>query len=133
LRRGPVAGICAALRATSTEWSLILVCDLPYLTPEYLRYLIQTAQDSEQQVIVPWASDGFHPLAAAYHRTALPVYESLLSGECRKATGAYRQLRVRALTPEELKPFDFEGCLFKNMNSLRDYEEARSWWEGRRR
>ncbi len=131
--RGPVAGVCAALRASATEWNLILACDLPYLTAEFLRYLIGAAKSSDVQVVVPVPGDGYQPLAAAYRRDALPVYENLLASSYPKMIEAYRKLRVRALTREELKSFDFEGCLFKNMNSSRDYEEARAWWEAHRR
>lgn len=130
--RGPVAGICAALKASSTDWNLILACDLPYLTADFLRHLIETTQDSDAQVVVPAQDDGYQPLAAAYHRDALPVYESLLVSSYPKIIEAYRELRVRILTAEELKPFDFEGRLFKNMNSARDEEEARAWWEAHR-
>ena len=129
--RGPVAGICAALSASSTNWNLILACDLPYLTADFLRHLIRTAKPSAAQVVVPAPGDAYQPLAAAYHRDTLPVYESLLVSGYPKITEAYRELRLRILTAEELKPFDFGGRLFKNMNSAREYEEARAWWEGR--
>ncbi len=131
--RGPVAGICTALRASSTDWNLILACDLPYLTADFLRHLIWTAKHSDAQVVVPAPSDGYQPLAAAYHRSTLPVFENLLVSSYPKITEAYRGLHVRILRTEELKLFDFEGRLFKNMNSPREYEEARAWWEARRR
>ena len=66
---GPLGGIATALGSTSTEWNLILGCDLPYLTPEWLTWLISRALESPAHVVVPESRRGLEPLAAMYHRS----------------------------------------------------------------
>jgi molybdopterin-guanine dinucleotide biosynthesis protein A len=41
--QGPLGGIVTALRLSPCPWSLIVGCDLPYLTGEWLEYLIGRA------------------------------------------------------------------------------------------
>lgn len=45
--QGSLAGIASALAATSASWNLILACDLPYLTRDWLNWLIARAMDSQ--------------------------------------------------------------------------------------
>ena len=54
---GPLGGIITALLATSEtgggEWNIIIGCDMPFLTREWLTYLVQRAQASEAEVVAP--------------------------------------------------------------------------------
>src|ERR1700685_2579242 len=50
---GPLGGIATALHASDAEWNLIVACDLPYLTREWLEYLLQRARDSAEAAVVP--------------------------------------------------------------------------------
>src|SRR6185437_9765564 len=44
---GPLGGISTALRIATCEWNLIVGCDLPFLTREWLEFLVaQTAASS---------------------------------------------------------------------------------------
>src|SRR5579863_4966310 len=43
IRRGPLAGIAAALAETRLPWNLIVACDLPYLSAAWLEWLLSRA------------------------------------------------------------------------------------------
>src|SRR6476646_3246496 len=66
---GPLGGIATALSATNSEWNLILGCDLPYLTQEWIAWLISHALDSPAYAVVPESRRGPEPLAAMYHQS----------------------------------------------------------------
>jgi len=55
---GPLGGIITALAATGesrigAEWNLIVSCDMPFLTGEWLEFLSTQAQASDAEVVVP--------------------------------------------------------------------------------
>jgi molybdenum cofactor guanylyltransferase len=45
--RAPLVGIATALSETTVSWNLVLACDLPYLTPQWLDWLLERAANSE--------------------------------------------------------------------------------------
>ncbi|HTZ34176.1 MAG TPA: molybdenum cofactor guanylyltransferase [Methylomirabilota bacterium] len=130
--QGPLGGILTALSAQSTsdEWALIVSCDMPFLTLDFLTYLRNHAQSSSEQVIVPESDNGLEPLCAAWKRQALPEIQMAFDDGVRKVTEAMKRLSMEVLDESAWKRFDTEGHLFWNMNTLADFEEARRILEG---
>ncbi len=123
---GPLGGIATALRAATAPWSLIVATDLPYLTREWLEYLIARALASSADAVLPMNTRGAEPLCAIYHQRAEPAIRKALERGTRKVTDGLLDVRVETITPAQWNPFDSEGLLFKNMNSPEDYEEAKA-------
>jgi molybdopterin-guanine dinucleotide biosynthesis protein A len=133
---GPLGGIATALRASEADWNLIVACDLPYLTREWLEYLLQRARDSEAEAVVPMNltpenKRGAEPLCAAYHKGCEPALRRALERGVRKVTDGLAELRVEVIEPMEWKGFDSGGHLFKNVNTPADYEQAKRNLAGR--
>jgi molybdopterin-guanine dinucleotide biosynthesis protein A len=123
---GPLGGIATALRASSAEWSLVVACDLPYLTKAWLEYLVSCALASDADAVIAMNLDGAEPLCAAYRETAEPTIRSAVALGNRKVRSMLENLRGEVIEPADWKRFDSDGYLFKNMNSPEDYEEARA-------
>jgi molybdopterin-guanine dinucleotide biosynthesis protein A len=128
---GPLGGIATALRASGVEWNLIVACDLPYLTGEWLEFLIGQAMKSDADAVLPMNDRGAEPLCAMYHKRAEGAIRAALDRGVRKVTDALADVRIKFIEPREWKGFDSDGLLFKNMNSPADYEEAKLRLEGR--
>lgn len=124
---GPLGGIATALRVAATPWNLIVACDLPFLTREWLGFLLERATASQADALLPSSAEGHaEPLCAAYHRRCEPAIRAALARGVRKVTDGLAGLRVAQMPHTEWKQFDSRGRLFKNMNSPADYEEARA-------
>jgi molybdopterin-guanine dinucleotide biosynthesis protein A len=122
--QGPLAGIATALAATDTMWNLILACDLPYLTHEWVDWLLARAANSQQQIVMPRTARGPEPLAAVYHRDcAEPIAASLARG-VRKVAEAIEQFQVDFVFEREWRHIDPGGRVLRNMNTPADYDEA---------
>jgi molybdenum cofactor guanylyltransferase len=122
---GPLGAIATVLRTSAVPWNLILACDLPYLTRDWLEFLVRRGFQSVADAVLPMNLLGAEPLCAMYHKRAESRVQAALGSGIRKVTEGLRQLVVESIEPPEWKAFDSEGLLFKNMNSPEDYEEAK--------
>jgi len=134
---GPLGGIATALRHTRKPWNLIVGCDLPFLTEDWIRYLAARAtrahKDAESRfdLVIPENQGRLEPLCAMYHQRCVVTISTELARGVRKVTAAFAGLRLDLVPPEEWKAFDSGGLLFKNMNSPADYQRAREILEGK--
>jgi len=130
---GPLGGIITALQWTrrtppSCEWNLILGCDMPFVTREWLNYLVERAMLSDAEVIAPRSTHGLEPLCACWRTAAQDTLQSAFGRGVRKVTEAMKLLRMEVLDEAHWKRFDSHGRLFCNMNTPQDYEEAARVW-----
>jgi molybdopterin-guanine dinucleotide biosynthesis protein A len=123
---GPLGGIATALRISPLPWSLIVGCDLPFLTGAWLEYLIARAEVSTADVVVPESMQGPEPLCAIYHKRSEAAIAEALEQGVRKVTDALARLAMEKVLAAEWKAFDSDGWLFKNINMPADYEQARA-------
>ena len=132
---GPLGGIATALRVTNSEWNLILACDLPHLSSEWLGYLIHRAQSSAADAVLAVNEHWTEPLCAAYRKNCEALVRDAVANGRRKVqdcvAGLRRQGRLECVEPSEWKAFDSDGTLFKNMNSPQDYLDAKARFGGR--
>jgi len=122
-------GIATALRAAKSPWNLILACDLPYLTSEWLDWLLSRAVHSAAQIVMPRTSRGLEPLAAVYRRECAASIVAALERGIRKVTDAMAEFQTECLLESDWSELDPDGRVLRNMNAPADYEEARQWFE----
>jgi molybdopterin-guanine dinucleotide biosynthesis protein A len=129
---GPLAGIATALAATRSSWNLIVACDLPYLTSNWLEWLLSRALRSRGEAVVPRAERGIEPLAAVYRRECGGPIAAALARGVRKVSDAIEEFRADFVYPREWRGIDPSGLVLRNMNAPGDYEEALKWWAAER-
>ena len=128
--KGPLAGIHTALKACDeNESALILACDLPFITSEFLSFLcqqhqagnLQSAIRNPQSITVPTDQDGrLQPLAAIYERTCLPAIEELLAADRLKVDRLFEQVPTQLIPFSEIAKLDGAEQIFQNINSPAD-------------
>jgi molybdopterin-guanine dinucleotide biosynthesis protein A len=133
---GPLGGIATALLDAAKQdarctWCMIAGCDLPFLRRDWLEYLVTRARRSKADAVMPVSPRGAEPLCAAYRTSAASLLAQELDRGVRKITDALAGARVETIGLEEWKPFDPDGRLLKNMNTMEDYEDVRAAWATR--
>lgn len=133
---GPLGGIITALQHTAEtdracRWNLILSCDMPFLSPEWLQYLVSRALTArtDTQIILPHSAHGPEPLCACYRTDAADTLKNVFDTGIRKVTAALKQRATEVLDESVWKRFDSAGRLFWNMNTPADFIEAQRLWE----
>ena len=135
--QGPLAGIITALQTTEeiaggAEWNLIVGCDMPFLTREWLTYLAERAEASSAETVAPRSEQGLEPLCACWRTSAAAKLQRTFEGGTRKITEAMKQLHMEVVDEADWKRFDTAGRLFWNMNTAADYDEAKRILEAQR-
>jgi molybdopterin-guanine dinucleotide biosynthesis protein A len=103
---GALRAFVDALNAAPTPVLAVLAVDLPLATADFLTRLTGLARDTAVSV-VPQHADGYEPMAAAWHRSALPVLRAALgTGQSLQQACAILQtqnlLQPHPLTPNEI-------------------------------
>jgi len=104
---------------------LIVSCDMPFLTTEWLRFLLERAARSGAEAVVPKSAKGWEPLCACWRVSAAEIVLPNFEAGTRKITESLNALHVEVLDEKDCKRFDSDGRLFWNMNTQADYDEAR--------
>ena len=131
---GPLGGIITAMSVSekvgnASGWNLMVSCDMPFLTQDWLAFLCERALGSDFEVIVPLSQHGLEPLCACWKTSALDTLQATFDGGVRKVTEAMKRLSMEILDETHWKRFDSDGRLFWNMNTPQDYRDAVSLME----
>jgi molybdopterin-guanine dinucleotide biosynthesis protein A len=86
-----------------------------------LGHLLSYAQDRD--VVVPWIERGYHPLCAVYTRGCGAAVARRLAEGPVTMTGLFEEVRVHAVTSEELDAFGNRHRLLANVNTPAECEE----------
>jgi molybdopterin-guanine dinucleotide biosynthesis protein A len=120
---GALGGLVTAIAESRSETTIVLACDLPFVTAGFLRFLWEECRGFD--VALPRTEDGYHPLCACWSRGARAELERRAAAGLRRIIDALSALRVREIGPGEVARFDRPaGTLLFNVNTAHDYERA---------
>ena len=124
---GAWSGIDAALTNAQCEWVLVLACDLPFVSVEFLR-LLADRMNNEFDAVVPRQPDGrLQPLCAIYRvapaKEVLNIF--LKDASSLPPVGSmFENMRTRVVAAEEYGGLANAEKLFSNINTPADLTAA---------
>ena len=122
---GPLAGIAAGLEAlakANMATAFVTACDVPFLNPGLVRFLLSQSQDYD--IVVPRDDEHHHPLTAVYRVHLYEEIADMLSVGMRRPVQLFDKVRTKTVELSELQGFDPELQSFTNMNAPPDYRAA---------
>jgi molybdenum cofactor guanylyltransferase len=123
---GALGGLHAALNACAAPWAAVVSCDLPFVTPELFERLASLRGD-DADAVAPVQEDGRpQPLCALYAaaRCLDAAGRHIRAGELRPRV-LLQALRTRWVQFDDLSDLEGSDLFFDNVNTPRDYEEAK--------
>ena len=124
---GALGGIYTAVVQSPCDRTLVLGCDMPFVTTAFLERL---ARVTGADAVMPRTTGGYQPLCAIYGRACAPALRSRLDRGERHAAIPPGGVRVAEIGPGELAAYDPEGLLFVNVNTPHDYAQAQRQLNG---
>ncbi|TDN96221.1 molybdenum cofactor guanylyltransferase [Sunxiuqinia elliptica] len=115
---GPIGGLHASLKEAKNEWSLVVGCDMPFLTPEFVELLL--SEQINTCGVVPVHERGLEPMAAMYHNSLGPQLETYILKGSLKLQQVFRELPVSFVDVTDL--LKQSPKLFANLNHPSDLE-----------
>ena len=120
---GPLGGLYTALSTTAAP-VLLLACDLPFLTPNFLRYLVN--RRGPHQAVVPCTDAGLQPLCALYEPSCLAAVQAAIQADQLGMRDLLNNLSLDLVREKDWRPYDEHGLLFANLNAPAEYEQAQA-------
>jgi molybdopterin-guanine dinucleotide biosynthesis protein A len=125
---GPLGGVETALAECEPAGAvLVLACDLPFLSSEFLTILQRRHRESGASITVPLGPNSrVEPLVAIYSSTCLPAVKAQIASGHLRVDLLYDLVPTTRLRPEEYLYLSGSERFFVNFNTPADVEEASS-------
>ena len=120
--RGSLGGVFTGVEASAEPWSLVVACDMPFLSVDLLRHLVGESADVD--AVVPRLKGQPEPLHALYSKACLtPMQRRLQAGDL-KIASLFEAIRVRYVDEGTIDRIDPRHLSFFNINTRAQLEEA---------
>jgi molybdopterin-guanine dinucleotide biosynthesis protein A len=123
---GVLGGLHAGLEAAHHDLTLLVGCDMPFLSPRLLQAFAGWAEGYD--VALLRRGEQIEPLHGAYRRTCLPAIESAIHAKKRRILSFFREVRVCYVDQETVAPFDPDFHSFRNVNTMEEWEQTIAEW-----
>ena len=121
--KGSLGGIYTGLTYASTEWIMVVACDMPFINLELMEHMISKIFNHD--VVIPVRDGRPETMHALYSKKCVETIETNISMDDLKITNFFQNVRVRFVEDDELKEFDSTGISFFNVNTESELAEAR--------
>jgi molybdopterin-guanine dinucleotide biosynthesis protein A len=120
--RSPLVGIHAGLSASRTDLAFVVACDMPYVEPALVEFLLSQADGVD--AVVPVVRGYYEPLCAVYRRRCLGSIERLIEAGTLKVSALYERVGLHEANEEQILRRDLDLRSFVNVNMATEIEEA---------
>src|SRR5258706_501189 len=123
--RGALGGLYTAIASATHPIVAVVACDMPFASATLIETASKFLVEEEVDVVIAKSEEGYEPLHAIYRRdTCLPAIESAIEADQWKVIVWFPQVKVRVLTPEEIKSADPALVAFWNVNTPEEFVAA---------
>lgn len=120
---GPAGGIISCLDHSNNNKNIIISCDLPHASTDFIRKLLDLSGDYE--ITLPKSGQQLQPLCAIYSKKVYKSFMEYVSRGFYSLKSIIMEFRVQVIQEDAMPAFDFSKEL-KNINSMDDVQNQRT-------
>lgn len=122
--RGPMTGILSALITLEAPEIFVTACDMPFIKPELIRYIVDR-REKKWDAVIPIFDSKPQPLLAIYSKKVVPKMEDNIRKGLRGLREFLKKIEVLYIDEDKVRAIDPEGRSFVNINTAEDYDRER--------
>jgi molybdopterin-guanine dinucleotide biosynthesis protein A len=121
---GPLGALYTAVSAAHTDRTLVVACDMPFVSERLLAYLVSVGGAAD--ITIPRTARGYEPLCATYSPRSADALRRMLDAGQQRLSDVARipGLTIREIGRDELENFGPEEVVFFNLNTPDDHVRA---------
>lgn len=120
---GPLAGLDAALASVRDDRVVVVACDMPFITADFLGSLLSLSASVD--AVVPRTERGYHPLCAVYGRSCHPAVVRHLAERRLKMVELFEDLNVHVVDLKHVAMYGGERVL-ANANTPEEFDNLQA-------
>ncbi|HUH98081.1 MAG TPA: molybdenum cofactor guanylyltransferase [Anaerolineales bacterium] len=123
--RGALGGLYTALFSARHSIVAVVACDMPFANAGLFLAASGILVREGADLAIAKTEEGYEPLHAVYRReTCLPAIEAAIASDKWRMDAWFPQVKMRLLTPDEIKRYDPDGLAFSNINTPEEFTQA---------
>ena len=118
---GPIGGIYSSLKKSSNNINIIVSCDMPYLSADLLKFLIDSSQDFE--IAIPKHNNINEPITGKFMKHTYKYFEDAISKGIHSPPKVIYNTNINEVKISSDLDF-YSDKLFMNINDKNDLSKA---------
>ena len=127
--RGSIGGLYTGLKASDTLWSLVVACDMPFISRELIRFMLSIISKNRCDAIVPIINGRYQPTHALYNSTCIPFIEKNISSGNFRMDSYFDEIYLDEISEDVINSIKGAELSFFNVNTEDDLFTAREQYK----
>jgi len=127
--RGSIGGLYTGLKSSDTLWSLVVACDMPFISRELIRFMLSIISKNRCDAIVPVINGRYQPTHALYNSTCIPFIEKNISSGNFRMDSYFDEIYLEEISEDVINSIKGAELSFFNVNTEDDLFTAREQYK----
>ena len=123
---GPIGAIYTALKVATSKYVFITACDMPIISLDYIRYMIELIKSENVQGVVAYNSKYIEPLYAFYSTDMIGAFEMELKKNNYKLHDVIKNSKMYYIEENKWREYCNGMDIFTNLNYKADLIELKN-------
>ena len=119
---GPLGGIHAGLTVSKSKYAFLTACDMPILSPEYAKYMVEIARKEMPDAVISQKGEWIEPFHALYSKDLAEDIKRNVEKGMYKIFDVIKTKKVVRISESKVREFSPDLGIFTNLNNMADLE-----------